>query len=99
MTLDTAGSPTPWPHVTDGDRIGALLSGRWPRSATGDDDAVLRAAAVQAGVVYPGPIAVLIRREIGAYLEIGSRFGGHALVRSLAELVLATPEPDEEHVA
>lgn len=49
-------------------------------------------------VVYPGPIAVLIRREIGAYLEIGSRFGGHALVRSLAELVLATPEPDEGHV-
>ena len=50
----------------------------------------LEAAARWARVVFPDPIAELIAREIAAYLDLGFRFGGGALVAQVAEHVLET---------
>lgn len=53
----------------------------------------LRAAAVHALRVYPGPLGELVARELTAYAEFGYRFATDALIPRLATAILAIRKP------
>lgn len=53
----------------------------------------LRAAALHARRVYPGPLGELVARELTAYAEFGFRFAVDALVPRLATEILAIRSP------
>ena len=48
-----------------------------------------RAAALQARRLHPGPLGVLVHRELSAYAEFGHSFSTDTLVPNLAAAILA----------
>ena len=62
-----------------------------PGRATRAESAIAR-AALRAPTVYPGPVGVLISRELMAWARFGHRFGTDGLVSQLVEEILATTE-------
>jgi hypothetical protein len=58
-----------------------------------DEQARVRAAALRARRIYPGPLGELVFRELRAYAEFGYRLGDDAVIRRLATALLTTP-PD-----
>lgn len=59
----------------------ALLIGR--------PDPVITRAALRARTVYPGPVGLLVCRELLAWSRFGHRLGPDALVPQLVEEILA----------
>jgi hypothetical protein len=60
------------------------------------DDDHLHEAARRALERYPGPVGLLIRREILAYLEFGHRFARASLITRLVEdLLEQEPRPQD----
>jgi hypothetical protein len=57
------------------------------------ESARLRAAALHARRVLPGPLGELVHRELTAYAEFGYRFAADALVPRLADEILALRTP------
>ncbi|MDN5861739.1 MAG: hypothetical protein L0H84_24325, partial [Pseudonocardia sp.] len=53
----------------------------------------IRAAAVHARRVLPGPVGELVAREFNAYAEFGVRFTTDAFLPRLVAHVLAMPSP------
>lgn len=53
------------------------------------ESARLRAAALHARRVIPGPLGELVHRELIAYAEFGYRFAADALIPRLATEILA----------
>jgi len=51
----------------------------------------VRAAALRATRVYPGPVGELLRRELLDWADFGYRFGGRALVTRLIEHLSSAP--------
>ncbi|OLT05538.1 hypothetical protein BJF90_00130 [Pseudonocardia sp. CNS-004] len=51
----------------------------------------LRAAALRAARLYPGPVGELVARELITRDEFGYRIGGGQLVMRLVDHVLTTP--------
>lgn len=49
----------------------------------------VRKAMLLAERAYPGPVGVLLAIELGAWLEIGHRFGGRGLTMGIVDDVLA----------
>jgi len=68
------------------------LRGDAPESSAHERSRV-RAAALHARRVHPGPVGELLQRELDAYADFGYRFDTDRLVPRLAEEVLATPVP------
>ena len=54
------------------------------------ESARLRAAALHARRVYPGPLGELVSRELTAYADFGYRLSNDGLMSRLATAVLAT---------
>lgn len=54
------------------------------------ESAGLRAAALHARRVYPGPLGELAHRELTAYADFGYRFATDSLIRRLATEILAS---------
>jgi hypothetical protein len=50
----------------------------------------LRAAALHARRIYPGPLGELVSRELIAYADFGYRLSNDGLIPRLATAVLAT---------
>ena len=55
------------------------------------EGARLRAAALHARRIYPGPLGELVSRELIAYADFGYRLSNDGLIPRLATAVLATP--------
>jgi hypothetical protein len=55
----------------------------------------LRAAALRAARLYPGPVGELVSRELITWDEFGYRLGGGQLVARLVDHVLTTPLPPQ----
>lgn len=53
----------------------------------------LRAAAVHARRIYPGPLGELVYRELTAYADFGYRLSNDGLIPRLATAVLAMHHP------
>jgi hypothetical protein len=53
------------------------------------DQARVRAAALRARRIYPGPLGELVFRELRAYAEFGYRLGDDGLISRLTAVVLA----------
>jgi hypothetical protein len=53
------------------------------------ESARLRAAALHARRVYPGPLGELVSRELSAYADFGYRLSNDGLIPRLATAVLA----------
>ena len=51
----------------------------------------LRAAALRAQTVYPGPIGELIYRDLMAWDEFGFRLGAHSLIAQVIAQILPAP--------
>ena len=56
-----------------------------------DEQSRVRAAALHARRIYPGPLGELVCRELRAYAEFGYRIGDDGLIPRLASAILATP--------
>jgi hypothetical protein len=54
----------------------------------------LRAAALRAARLYPGPVGELVSRELITWDEFGYRLGGGQLVTRLVDHLLTTPIPE-----
>jgi hypothetical protein len=76
--------PGPAPITGDADRLPP------------DESVRLRAAALRARRVLPGPLGELAHRELTAYAEFGHRFGTDALIPRLAAEILARGIPEDE---
>jgi hypothetical protein len=53
----------------------------------------LRAAALRATHVYPGPVGELLSRELLSWEEFGYRLGSQTLITKIVDAVLNTPTP------
>ena len=53
----------------------------------------VRAAALRATRVYPGPVGQMVARELRAYAEFGHRFGTDGLIDRIASELLEEGEP------
>jgi hypothetical protein len=58
------------------------------------DRSRVRAAALHARRLYPGPLGELVHRELTAYADFGYQFSGDALIPRLAAEILAKVVPD-----
>jgi hypothetical protein len=63
------------------------------------ESARIRAAALHARRVIPGPLGDLVHRELTAYAEFGYRFAADALIPRLATEILAVRTPDDADAA
>jgi len=54
------------------------------------ESARVRAAALHARRIYPGPLGELVSRELTAYADFGYRLSNDGLMSRLATAVLAT---------
>lgn len=54
----------------------------------------LRRASFRAAQLYPGPVGLLIGRELMAWEEFGYRLGGTKLIMQLADHVMKTGSKD-----
>jgi hypothetical protein len=57
------------------------------------ESARIRAAALHARRVMPGPLGELVYRELSAYAEFGHRFTADALIPRLTTEILAVRTP------
>jgi len=48
----------------------------------------MRAAAIRATRLYPGPVGELLSRELLTWEEFGYRLGGHSLITQLVDQLL-----------
>lgn len=55
----------------------------------------VRKAMLLAERAYPGPVGVLLAIELGAWLEIGHKFGAFKLTMGIVDDVLARAERGE----
>ncbi len=53
----------------------------------------IRAAAVHATKVHPGPTGEVLARELRAHADFGYRFSSDTLIARLIAEILGTPEP------
>lgn len=53
----------------------------------------LRAAALRAVSVYPGPVGKFIAQELRFWEQTGFRFGDGGMVRALIDDVMKRPDP------
>jgi hypothetical protein len=51
----------------------------------------LRAAAVRATQVYPGPVGELLSRELLSWEEFGYRLGSRSMITGIVDTVLIAP--------
>lgn len=51
----------------------------------------MRAAAWRATRLYPGPVGMVLQRELLCWEEFGYRFGSHGVIGALVEHVMTTP--------
>lgn len=56
----------------------------------------IRAAALRARRIYPGPVGEVLAFELYAWAEFGYRFGGHGLIAQLVTHILTVPMPARE---
>lgn len=63
------------------------------------ESSCLRAAALHARRVLPGPLGELVQRELTAYAEFGHRFAADALITRLATEILAIRTPTDVDAA
>jgi hypothetical protein len=54
----------------------------------------LRAAALRASRIYPGPVGELVCRELLSWDEFGYRLGGQSMIMRIVEVIENAPEPD-----
>lgn len=59
------------------------------------EKSALRAAALRAKRVYPGPVGELVSREILAWEDFGKLLGGDGLIMSLVRQVMTASLPVE----
>lgn len=65
-----------------------------PHVMSANEKLRLRAAAFKVTRLYPGPIGLLLSRELLTWEEFGYRFGGSSLVAMAVEEILKTPSPE-----
>jgi len=58
-----------------------------------DEGTRLRAAALRATQVYPGPVGELLSRELLCWEEFGYRFGSQTMVTEIVDALLNAPTP------
>lgn len=69
-----------------------------PGRMTHLETARMRAAAVRACQLYPGPVGDTLAREILSWHQFGWRFGGDSRTAALVEHLLGAPLPAGEGI-
>ena len=64
-----------------------------PGGIPGPGLTAMRAAAMRALQVHPGPVGELLARELRAYADFGHRFGMDGLLHRIATEIMASAEP------